>query len=42
MAPTLGGGTQDTDFDKGFTNGFVLFVAGLSDTRKTILPRDSH
>ena len=23
MAPTLGGGTQDTDFNKGFTNGNV-------------------
>ena len=22
MAPTLGGGTQDTDFNKGFTKGF--------------------
>ena len=27
MAPTLGGGTQDTDFDKGFTKG--IFTTNL-------------
>ncbi len=24
MAPTLGGGTQDTDFNKGFTKGKII------------------
>ena len=24
MGPTLGGGTQDTDFNKGFTKGMVI------------------
>ena len=27
MGPTLGGGTQDTDFNKGFTKG--IFTANL-------------
>ena len=39
MAPTLGGGTQDTDFNIGFTKGsftIFLFFAGLSDIRRTI------
>ena len=26
MAPTLGGGTQDTDFNKGFAKGIVTNV----------------
>ena len=26
MAPTLGGGTQDTDFNKGFTKGIFTKI----------------
>ena len=28
MAPTLGGGTQDTDFNKGFTKGILQKIFG--------------
>ena len=28
MAPTQGGGTQDTDFNKGFTIGFLSKTIG--------------
>ena len=27
MAPTLGGGTQDTNFNKGFTEGFFYEIS---------------
>ena len=30
MAPALGGGTQDTDFNKGFTKGmFMIFFLAI-------------
>ena len=28
MVPTLGGGTQDTDFNKGFTKGILEKIFG--------------
>ena len=28
MVPTLGGGTQDTDFNKGFTKGILQTIFG--------------
>ena len=28
MVPTLAGGTQDTDFNKGFTKGFLFLIFG--------------
>ena len=34
MVPTIGGGTQDTDFNIGLTKGiFTFFFDGLSDNR---------
>ena len=37
MAPTLGGGTQDTDFNKGFIEGFLqtLFGEEIGGVRAT-------
>ena len=40
MGPALGGGTQDTDFNKGFTKGiFTNFIPKISVTVRALKPR---
>ena len=37
MGPALGGGTQDTDFNKGFTKGFFTFFFPIFSVQFRVL-----